>query len=138
MFNENYLMFETLWVFSESYYYFLNKLRSLFFLQWFFLGQQIIDQVRILISHNGWWEELPDVSQRNVGGVKKGICMRKNWSYEELVGVGQSIVRHDPRKYEIDVQTIATAPGSTCCTLISDDDDVQFLSGGNRVMIFID
>jgi len=86
-----------------------------------------MDLVRMLISYNGRWEELPHGSQRYVGAVNKGILVQKNLTYEELLGVVQSIVKHDQNKYDIEMQSIAVAPGSTCRTVISDNDDVQFV-----------
>ena len=88
---------------------------------------RIMDLVRMLISYNGRWEELSHGSQRYVGAVNKGILMQKNLTYEELLGVVQSIVKHDQNKYVIEMQSIVVAPGSICRTVISDNDDVQFV-----------
>ena len=76
-----------------------------------------MDLVRMLISYNGRWEELRHGSQRYVGAVNKGILVQKNLTYEEFLGVVQSIVKHDQNKYVIEMQLIAVAPGSTCRTV---------------------
>ncbi|KAK3193068.1 hypothetical protein Dsin_024378 [Dipteronia sinensis] len=86
-----------------------------------------MDSVRMLISYNERWEELPHGSQRYVGAVNKEILVQKNLTYEELLRVFQSIVKLDQNKYVIEIQSIAVVPGSTWPTVISDDDDVQFI-----------
>ena len=55
-------------------------------------------------------------------------------TYEELLGVVKAIVKHDPNRYEIDIQSISVGPDSTCRTMIADDDDVQFLLGEEKVI----
>ncbi|KAK3219033.1 hypothetical protein Dsin_013003 [Dipteronia sinensis] len=93
-----------------------------------------MDRVRILISYNGRWNELPDGSQRYVGAINKGVYVRKNLTYEELLGVVKAIVKHDHNRYEIDIESISVGPDSTCRTMIADDDDVQFLLGEDKVI----
>ncbi|KAK3189689.1 hypothetical protein Dsin_029250 [Dipteronia sinensis] len=97
-------------------------------------GKRTMDRVRILISYNGRWNELPDGSQRYVGAINKGVYVRKNLTYEELLGVVKAIVKHDPNRYEIDIESISVGPDSTCRTMIADDDDVQFLLGEDKVI----
>ena len=97
------------------------------------LVSRTMDSVRILISYKGWWNELPDGSERYVGALNKGVYVRKNLTYEELLGVVKAIVKYDPNRYEIDIQSISVGPDSTCRTMIADDDDVQFLLGEDSV-----
>ena len=94
-----------------------------------------MDHVRMLISYNGRWNELPDVSERYVGALNKGVYVRKNLTYEELLGVVKAIVKYDLNRYEIDIQSISVGPDSTCRTMIADDDDIQFLLGEDKVIL---
>src|SRR5579862_4613905 len=88
-----------------------------------------MDRVRIVISYNGRWEQLPDGSQRFVGSDNRGMYVSKNMIYEELVAIVHTIVNYDVNKYNVDLSSISIVPGSTCGTLIRNDDDVQFMLG---------
>ena len=93
-----------------------------------------MDRVRIVISYNGRWEELPDGSQRFVGSDNQGIYVSKNMTFDELLARMQSIVHYDPNRCNIDLQSISCVPGTTCCTFVRNDNDVQFMLGENRVI----
>ncbi|KAI9154603.1 hypothetical protein LWI28_028690 [Acer negundo] len=54
-----------------------------------------MNRVRIVISYNGRWEQLPDGSQRFVGFDNQGMYMSKNMTYEELVAIVHTIVKYD-------------------------------------------
>ena len=93
-----------------------------------------MNRVRIVISYNGRWEQLPDGSQRFVGSDNRGMYVSKNMTYEELVAIVQTIVNYDVNKYNVDLSSISIVPGSTCRTFIRNDDDVQFMLGEDRVI----
>ncbi|KAK0573057.1 hypothetical protein LWI29_002395 [Acer saccharum] len=93
-----------------------------------------MNRVRIVISYNGRWEQLPDGSQRFVGSDNRGMYVSKNMTYEELVAIVQTIVNYDVNKYNVDLLSISIVPGSTCRTFIRNDDDVQFMLGEDRVI----
>ena len=81
-----------------------------------------MNRVRIVISYNGRWEQLPDRSQRFVGSDNRGMYMSKNLTYDELVAIVHTIVNYDVNKYNVDLSSISMVPGSTCRTFISNDD----------------
>ena len=83
-----------------------------------------MNHVRIVISYNGRWDQLPDGSQRFVGSDNRGMYMSNNMTYEELVTIVQTIVNYDVDKYNVELSSISLVPGSTCRTLIRNDDDV--------------
>ena len=93
-----------------------------------------MNRVRIVISYNGRWDQLPDGSQRFVGSDNRGMYVSNNMSYEELVTIVQTIVNYDVNKYNVELSSISLVPGSTCRTLIRNDDDVQFMLGEDRVI----
>ncbi|KAI9181664.1 hypothetical protein LWI28_017308 [Acer negundo] len=62
-----------------------------------------MNQVRIVISYNGQWEQLPDGSQRFVGSDNKGMYVSKNMTYEELVAIVHTIVKYDVNKFNVDL-----------------------------------
>ncbi|KAK3221883.1 hypothetical protein Dsin_008908 [Dipteronia sinensis] len=93
-----------------------------------------MNRVRIVISYNGRWEQLPDGSQRFVGSDNQGMYVSKNMSYEELVSIVHTVVKYDVNKYNVDLQSISIVPGATCRTFVRNDDDVQFMLGEDRVI----
>ncbi|KAK3218433.1 hypothetical protein Dsin_012403 [Dipteronia sinensis] len=93
-----------------------------------------MDRVRIVISHNGRSEQLVDESQRYVRSDNQELYVSKNMTFEELLARVQSIVKYDPIKYNIDLQSISIVPGTTCPTFIRNDDDVQFMLGEDKVI----
>ncbi|KAK0599158.1 hypothetical protein LWI29_002843 [Acer saccharum] len=93
-----------------------------------------MNRVRIVISYNGRWEQLLDGSQRFVGSDNRGMYVSKNLTYDELVSIVHTIVNYDVSKYNVDLSSISMVPGSTCRTFISNDDDVQFMLGEDRVI----
>src|SRR5579862_3082606 len=93
-----------------------------------------MNRVRIVISYNGRWDQLPDGSQRFVGSENRGMYVSNNMTYEELVTIVQTIVNYDVNKYNVELSSISLVPGSTCRTLIRNDDDVQFMLGEDRVI----
>ena len=93
-----------------------------------------MNRVRIVISYNGRWDQLPDGSQRFVGSDNRGMYVSNNMTYEELVTIVQTIVDYDVNKYNVELSSISLVPGSTCRTLIRNDDDVQFMLGEDRVI----
>ena len=93
-----------------------------------------MDRVRIVISYNGRWEQLPDGSQRFVGSDNRGMYVSRNMTYEELVAIVHTIVNYDVNRFNVDLSSISIVPGSTCRTLIRNDDDVQFMLGEDRVI----
>ncbi|KAK3194252.1 hypothetical protein Dsin_025562 [Dipteronia sinensis] len=90
--------------------------------------------VRIVISYNGRWEQLPDSSQRFVGSDNQGMYVSKNMTYEELMSIVHTVVKYDVNKYSVDLQSISIVLDTTCCTFLRDDDDVQFMLGEDRVI----
>jgi hypothetical protein len=93
-----------------------------------------MDRVRIVISYNGRWEQLPDGSQRFIGSDNRGMYVSKNMTYDELVAIVHTIVNYDVNRFNVDLSSISIVPGSTCRTLIRNDDDVQFMLGEDRVI----
>ena len=93
-----------------------------------------MNRVRIVISYNGRWEQLPDGSKRLVGSNNQGIYVSKNMTYEELVAIVHNIVKYDVNKFNVDLSSISIVPGTTCRTFIRNDDDVQFMLGEDRVI----
>ncbi|KAK4838645.1 hypothetical protein QYF36_015314 [Acer negundo] len=93
-----------------------------------------MNRVRIVISYNGRWEQLPDGSQRFVGSDNQGMYVSKDMTYEELVAIVHTIVNYDVNKFNIDLSSISIVPGSTCRTFIRNDNDVQFMLGEDRVI----
>ncbi|KAK2646767.1 hypothetical protein Ddye_021962 [Dipteronia dyeriana] len=93
-----------------------------------------MDRVRIVISYNGRWEQLPDGNQRYLGSDNQGLYVSKNLSYDELVSNVQTIVKFDENKYSADLYSKSIGPGTTCRTFIRNNDDVQFMLGENRVI----
>ncbi|KAK3212357.1 hypothetical protein Dsin_017063 [Dipteronia sinensis] len=93
-----------------------------------------MNRVRIVISYNGRWEQLPNGSQRFVGSDNQGMYVSKNMSYEELVSIVHTVVKYDVNKYNVDLQSISIVPGATCRTFVRNDDDVQFMLGEDRVI----
>ncbi|KAK2641452.1 hypothetical protein Ddye_023215 [Dipteronia dyeriana] len=55
-------------------------------------------------------------------------------TYEELVSIGQTVVKYDVNKYIDDLQSISIVHGTTCRTFIRNDDDVQFILEEDRVI----
>ncbi|KAK3212059.1 hypothetical protein Dsin_016765 [Dipteronia sinensis] len=55
-------------------------------------------------------------------------------TFEELMERVQSIVKYDPNKYYIDIQSISIVHGTACGTFIRNDDDVQFMLGEDRMI----
>ncbi|KAK3225338.1 hypothetical protein Dsin_005200 [Dipteronia sinensis] len=98
------------------------------------LGTLRMNRVRIVISYNGRWEQLPDGSQRFVGSDNQGMYVSKNMSYEELVSIVHTVVKYDVNKYNIDLQSISIVPGATCRTFVRNEDDVQFMLGEDRAI----
>ncbi|KAK2658080.1 hypothetical protein Ddye_011132 [Dipteronia dyeriana] len=49
----------------------------------------------------------------------------------------QTVVKYDDNKYSVDQQCIFIVPGTTCHTFIRNDDDVQFMLGGDTVIPLI-
>ncbi|KAI9182787.1 hypothetical protein LWI28_028861 [Acer negundo] len=90
---------------------------------------RIMNRVRIVISYNGQWEQLPDGSQRFVGFDNKGMYVSKNMTYEELVAIVHTIVKYDVNKFNVDLASVSIVPDSTCRTFIRNNDDVQFMLG---------
>ncbi|KAK2647863.1 hypothetical protein Ddye_015352 [Dipteronia dyeriana] len=93
-----------------------------------------MDRVRIVISYNGRWKQLPDESQRFFGFDNQGMYVSKNMTYEELVSIVQTVVKYNVNKYIVDLQSISIAPGTTCRTFIRNDDDVLFILGEDMVI----
>ena len=93
-----------------------------------------MDRVTIVISYNGRWEQLPDGSQRFIGSDNRGMYVSKNMTYDELVAIVHTIVNYDVNRFNVDLSSISIVPGSTCRTLIRNDDDVQFMLGEDRVI----
>ena len=93
-----------------------------------------MNRVRIVISYNGRWEQLPDRSQRFVGSDNQGMYVSRNMTYEELVAIVHTIVKYDVNKFNVDLASISIVPGSTCRTFIRNVDDVQFMLGEDRVI----
>ncbi|KAI9199956.1 hypothetical protein LWI28_000826 [Acer negundo] len=93
-----------------------------------------MNRVRIVISYNGQWEQLPDGSQRFVGSNNKGMYVSKNMTYEELVAIVHTIVKYDVNKFNVDLASVSIVLGSTCRTFIRNNDDVQFMLGEDRVI----
>ncbi|KAK4849449.1 hypothetical protein QYF36_024944 [Acer negundo] len=93
-----------------------------------------MNRVRIVISYNGRWEQLPDGSQRFIGLDNQGMYVSKDMTYEELVAIVHTIVNYDVNKFNIDLSSISIVPGSTCRTFIRNDNDVQFMLGEDRVI----
>ena len=60
--------------------------------------------------------------------------MSKNMTYDELVAIVHTIVNCDVNRFNVDLSSISIVPGSTCRTLIRNDDDVQFMLGEDRVI----
>ncbi|KAK2658013.1 hypothetical protein Ddye_011065 [Dipteronia dyeriana] len=54
-----------------------------------------------------------------------------------MLGVVNAIVKHDPFKYEIGVESISVGSDSTCRTMITNDDDIQFLLEEDKVILII-
>ncbi|KAK0602476.1 hypothetical protein LWI29_033791 [Acer saccharum] len=71
-----------------------------------------MNRVRIVISYNGRWEQLPDGNQRFVGSDNRGMYVSKNMTYEELVAIVQTIVNYDVNKYNVDLSSISIVPGT--------------------------
>ncbi|KAI9177565.1 hypothetical protein LWI28_016719 [Acer negundo] len=93
-----------------------------------------MNRVRIVISYNGRWEQLPDGSQRFVGSDNQGMYVSKNMTYKELVAIVHTIVKYDVNKFNVDLASISIVPGSICRTFIRNNDDVQFMLGEDRVI----
>ena len=83
-----------------------------------------MNRVRIVISYNGRWDQLPNGSQRFVGSDNRGMYVSTNMSYEELVTIMNTIVNYDVNKYTVELSSISLVPGSTCRTLIRNDDEI--------------
>ncbi|KAK3194076.1 hypothetical protein Dsin_025386 [Dipteronia sinensis] len=64
----------------------------------------------------------------------KGVIRVQNMTFEELLACVQSIVKYDPNKYNIDLQSISIVPGTTCRTFIRNNDSVQFMLGEDMVI----
>ena len=90
--------------------------------------------VRIVISYDGRWKQLPDGSQRFVGSNNRGMYVSRNMTYKELVVIVHTIVKYDVNKFDVDLSSISIVPGSTCRTFITNDDDVQFMLREERVI----
>ena len=69
-----------------------------------------MDRVRIVISYNGRWEQLPDRSQRFVRSDNRGMYVSKNMTYEELVAIMHTIVKYDVNKFNVDMSSISIVP----------------------------
>ncbi|KAK3204183.1 hypothetical protein Dsin_018229 [Dipteronia sinensis] len=93
-----------------------------------------MDRVRIVISYNGRWEQLVDGNQMYVGFDNQGLYVSKNMTFEELMARVHSIVKYDPNKYNIDLQSISIVLDTTCRTFIRNDDNVQLMLGEDRVI----
>ncbi|KAK3229253.1 hypothetical protein Dsin_001134 [Dipteronia sinensis] len=93
-----------------------------------------MNRVRIVISCNGRWEQLPNGSQRFVGSDNQGMYVSKNMSYEELLSIVHIFGKYDVNKYNVDLQSISIVPGATCLTFVRNDNDVQFMLGEDRVI----
>ena len=83
-----------------------------------------MNRVRIIISYNGRWEQLPDGSQKFVGSDNRGMYVSKNMTYEELVAIVHTIVKYDVNKFNVDLSSISIVLGSTCHIFIRNDDVV--------------
>ena len=77
-----------------------------------------MDRVRIVISYNDRWEQLPDESQRFVGSDNRGMYVSKKMTYEELVEIVYTIVKYDVNRFNVDLSSISIVPSSTCRTFI--------------------
>ncbi|KAK2642678.1 hypothetical protein Ddye_024441 [Dipteronia dyeriana] len=93
-----------------------------------------MDRVRLVISYNSRWEQLPDGSQRFVVSDNQGLYVSRNMTYEELVSIVQTVVKYDVNKYIADLQYISIVPGTTFRTFIRNDDDVLFMLGEDIVI----
>ena len=93
-----------------------------------------MNQVRIVISYNGRWEQLSDGSQRFVGSNNWGMYVSRNMTYKELVVIMHTIVKYDVNKFNVDLSSISIVHSSTCHKFITNDDDVQFMLGKERVI----
>ncbi|KAK2652901.1 hypothetical protein Ddye_012757 [Dipteronia dyeriana] len=58
-----------------------------------------LDSVRIVISYNGRFEQLPDESLRYLGSDNQGLYESKNMTYDELVSIVQTIVKQYNHQY---------------------------------------
>ncbi|KAK4840612.1 hypothetical protein QYF36_013744 [Acer negundo] len=97
-----------------------------------------MNRVRIVISYNGRWEQLPDGSQRFVGSDNQEMYMSKNMTYEELMAIVHTIMKYDVNKFNVNLTSISIVPGSTCRTFIRNNDDVQFMLGEDQVIPQVD
>ncbi|KAK2656096.1 hypothetical protein Ddye_009148 [Dipteronia dyeriana] len=93
-----------------------------------------MDRVRLVISYNGQWEQLPDGSQRFLGSDNQGMYVSRNMTYEELVSIVQTVAKYDVNKYIADLQSISIIPGTTCHIFIRNEDDILFILGEDRVI----
>ncbi|KAK2638774.1 hypothetical protein Ddye_026569 [Dipteronia dyeriana] len=93
-----------------------------------------MDRVRLFISYNGRWEQLPNRSQRFLGSDNQEMYVSRNMIYEELVSIVQTVVKYDVNKYIADLQSISIVPGRTCRTFIRNDDDVLFMLEEDRMI----
>ncbi|KAK2663556.1 hypothetical protein Ddye_002130 [Dipteronia dyeriana] len=62
------------------------------------------------------------------------MYVSKNMTYEELMTIIQTVVKYNVNKCNVDRQSISIVPDTTCRTFIRNDDDVQFMLLGDRVI----